>query len=339
MFICLNVYMLTCLNAIMIGNWIDLIIIFYLLIHIIGGMRRGLFSIFVSLISFILALVIAFFTYAYSATFFIENFGIDNSYANVLGFFANVFVIKIVIFLVVYKILSGITSPITNSFLNRLAGGLVLFIYGLVIVFLIFSITLSFSLPDFMNKQICSSTAGKFVESDPLRLNDKFKNIFGNVLKTTIEKFDFLTVRTGENENIELPFKVSDLKIDEQMEIEMLEMVNYERTLSGLSVLVIDEKAREAARKHGKDMFENGYFSHEDINGGSHDDRMRETGTEFVMSGENLALSQDLESAHKGLMNSPGHRKNILHPFFHRVGIGVIDGGEYGIIFVQNFAD
>ncbi|MCK5466806.1 CvpA family protein [Candidatus Parcubacteria bacterium] len=322
-----------------IGNWMDLLVIFYLFLHLISGMRKGLFSIFVSLISFILALIVAFFTYAYSAVFFIENFGIDNSYANVLGFFTNIFIVKIIIFLVVYKALSGIASTITNSFLNRLAGGLVLFTYGIVIVFLIFSITLSFSLPDFMNKQICSSTTGKFVESDPLKLNDRFKNIFGDVLKTTIEKFDFLTVETGENEKIDLNFKISDLKIDEQMEIDMLEMVNYERTLSGLSILVVDEKAREAARKHGRDMFENGYFSHEDLNGGSHDDRMKETGTEFMMSGENLALSQDLESAHEGLMNSPGHRKNILHPFFHRVGIGVIDGGEYGIIFVQNFAD
>ena len=327
----------------MVGNWIDLIIIFYLLVHLIGGMRKGLFSILVSLVSFILALIIAFFTYTYSAVFLVENFAIDKPYANVLGFFVNIFIIKVIIFLIVYKALSGITLPITNSFLNRLAGGLVLFAYGLIIVFLIFSITLSFSLPEFMNKQICSSTAGKFVESDPLKLNNKFKNIFGDVLKTTIEKFDFLTVETGENKKIDLNFKISDLKIDEQMEIDMLEMVNYERSLSGLSILIVDEKAREAAREHGKDMFENGYFSHEDLDGGNHDDRMKETGTEFMMSGENLALSQDIESAHKGLMNSPGHRKNILHPFFHRVGIGVvrgtIDGEEYGIIFVQNFAD
>jgi len=333
------------LNDIMIGNWIDLVVIFYLLVHLIGGMRRGLFSILVSLISFILALMIAFFTYGYSAFFLVENFGIDKSYANVLGFFANIFIVKVVIFLVVYKVLSGITSPITNSSLNRLAGSLVLFVYGLVVIFLIFSITLSFSLPEFMNKQILTSTTGEIVNNDPLKLNDKFKNIFGDVLKTTIEKFDFLTVENSlknkdeEAENIELPFKIFDFRIDEQMEMDMLEMVNYERNLSGLDILIIDEKACEVAREYGKNMFENGYFSHTDLNGNDHSYRMKEGGVEFMMSGENLALSQDLESAHEGLMNSTGHRKNILHPFFHRVGIGVIDGGEYGIIFVQNFAD
>lgn len=323
----------------MFGNWIDLIVIFYLLVHLIGGIRKGLFSIFVSLISFVLALVVAFFTYAYSATFLIENFGLDKSYANVLGFFANIFIVKIIIFLIVYKALFGIASTITNSFLNRLAGGLVLFVYGLVIIFLIFSITLSFSLPEFMNKQILTSTTGEIVNSDPLKLNDKFKNIFGDILKTTIEKFDFLTVETGEGKKIDLNFKISDLKIDKQMEMDMLEMVNKERILSGLSILVVDEKAREVAREYGKNMFENGYFSHIDLDGNDHSYRMEAGGVEFMMSGENLALSQDLESAHEGLMNSTGHRKNILHPFFHRVGIGVVDGGEYGIIFVQNFAD
>ena len=190
----------------MVGNWIDLIVIFYLLVHLISGMRKGFFSILVSLISFILALIIAFFTYTYSAVFFVDNFGIDRSYANVLGFFANIFVVKIIIFLVVYKALSGLSSMINNSILNRLVGGLILFTYGVVVVFLIFSITLSFSLPEFMNRQICSSTTGEFVNSDPLRLNNRFENIFGDILKTTIEKFDFLTVETGEDKKREQNF-------------------------------------------------------------------------------------------------------------------------------------
>jgi len=38
-------------------------------------------------------------------------------------------------------------------------------------------------------------------------------------------------------------------------------------------------------------------------------------------------------------MNSPGHRANILGASFRRVGIGVIDGGVYGEMFVQEFTD
>ena len=66
-------------------------------------------------------------------------------------------------------------------------------------------------------------------------------------------------------------------------------------------------------------------------------DRMRKEGVRFVTAGENLALAQTLIMAHKGLMNSPGHRANILHKSFGRLGIGVLDGGIYGLMITQNF--
>ncbi len=37
------------------------------------------------------------------------------------------------------------------------------------------------------------------------------------------------------------------------------------------------------------------------------------------------------------LMNSPGHRANILYPEFGRVGIGIMDGGIRGLMVTQNF--
>jgi len=64
-----------------------------------------------------------------------------------------------------------------------------------------------------------------------------------------------------------------------------------------------------------------------------------EAGITFNVVGENLALSPTLLIAHTGLMNSEGHRKNILDPAFHHLGIGVIDNGIYGKIFVQIFTD
>jgi len=324
----------------MIGNWIDLIIIFYLLVHFAGGVKKGLFSILAALFGFVLSLVLSFFTYSHSASFLVDNFAIDTAYANVLGFFANIFIFKIIIIVLIYKSLPKTMGRIKDSFLNKMIGGFISLAYGMIVVFLIFSITLSFSLPNFMNEELCASTAGNFVASDPLKLNDNFKDVFGNVLKTTMDKLDFLTIETGNKEKkIDLDCKISDLKFDEQMEMDMLEMVNRERTSRGLSELVIDEKARDVARKHGVDMFKKGYFSHTNLEGKSSADRMKDGNVEFSMVGENLALSEDLLSAHTGLMESKGHRENILRFLFRRVGIGVVDGGPCGIIFVQNFAD
>ena len=323
----------------MLGNWIDLIIIFYLLVHFVSGFRKGFFSILVALFGLIFSLVLSFFTYSYSANILVSNFAIDVAYANVLGFFANIFIFKIIIIILIYKLLPKTIMRIKDSLLNKMIGGFISLAYGLIVIFLIFSITLSFSLPNFMNEELHASTAGNFIERDPLKLNDNFKSIFGNVLKTTIDKLDFLTVETEDEEPINLDCDVSDLKFDEKMEMDMLEMVNRERVSRGFSKLVVDEKARAVARKHGVDMFENGYFSHTNLEGKTSFDRMKDGNVEFSMAGENLALSEDLLSAHNGLMKSPGHRKNILQPFFHRVGIGVVNGGPCGIIFVQNFAD
>jgi uncharacterized protein YkwD len=64
---------------------------------------------------------------------------------------------------------------------------------------------------------------------------------------------------------------------------------------------------------------------------------MREANVRFRIAGENLALAQTLQMAHTGLMNSPGHRANILRPQFGRVGIGIMDGGKRGLMVSQEF--
>jgi uncharacterized protein YkwD len=66
---------------------------------------------------------------------------------------------------------------------------------------------------------------------------------------------------------------------------------------------------------------------------------MRTGSVRFSAAGENLALAPTIQIAHDGLMNSPGHRANILNARYRRVGLGVADGGMHGKMFVQNFAD
>jgi uncharacterized protein YkwD len=91
------------------------------------------------------------------------------------------------------------------------------------------------------------------------------------------------------------------------------------------------------ARAHSHDMFAKGYFSHISKEGTTPAERARKAGVRFITAGENLALAQTLRTAHDGLMNSPGHRANILRPSFGRVGIGVLDGGRHGLMITQNF--
>jgi uncharacterized protein YkwD len=84
-------------------------------------------------------------------------------------------------------------------------------------------------------------------------------------------------------------------------------------------------------------MLARGYFSHVTPDGKDPFDRLRAEGVRFLNAGENLALARNLAMAHQGLMDSPGHRANILRPQFGRVGIGIVDAGRYGLMVTQNF--
>ncbi|MCK5490374.1 MAG: hypothetical protein KAI67_00885 [Candidatus Pacebacteria bacterium] len=323
----------------MIGNWLDLLIIFYLIVHFMDGAKRGLYSIIVNMISFVFALIISYFTYSYTAYIFISSFGLEIVYANIIGFFLNMFVVKFIVLVVSRKKLPDSLFVIDKCFKRRATCGFTSLFYSCIVVFLLLSITLSFSLPYIFRNQIELSSFGKVAVSDPLRINNGLENIFGDVLSATMSKFDFLTVADGKDEIIYLGYTTSDVKVDEKDEVDMLLLINEERVSRNLLPLVEDEQAKLTARKHGIDMFQKGYFSHINLENQAPSNRMKQGGVVFNFSGENLALSKDLFSAHDGLMNSIGHKENILHLIYHRVGIGVIDGGVYGKIFVQNFAD
>lgn len=321
-------------------GWIDLSVSIYLAIFFIIGLKKDLFSVLKNLFGIIFSTAISLFTYSPISHFLRLFFPISEPFADILGFFFSLLLFKIIIQLALNRLTAKFTLKTDNQNINKIASALASYCLGIFITFLAFSVILSFSLPYVIDKEIRSSATGTIITKNIFGTNKYFEKIFGNVLTTATAKLDFLTISDAEEtKTTNLPFKIHEYKFDEEAENEMLALVNSERTKIGLDPFVMDEGMREAARKHGVDMFENAYFSHTNLQGKTVLGRMRSAGIKFNFSGENLALSKDIFSAHDGLMHSPGHRANILHVFFHRVGIGVIDASPYGIIFVQNFAD
>jgi uncharacterized protein YkwD len=121
------------------------------------------------------------------------------------------------------------------------------------------------------------------------------------------------------NESVKLNFTVPNGKPRPDLEAQMLEMVNKERASEGLQPLVADTALRNVARAHSHDMFVRGYFAHVSPEGVTPADRVRAAGIHYLITGENLALGPTLSICHTGLMNSPGHRANILHRSYGRV--------------------
>lgn len=120
-------------------------------------------------------------------------------------------------------------------------------------------------------------------------------------------------------------------------EQQMITLVNQERVKNGIKPLQVDMQLVKVGRMKSQDMIDNHYFSHISAKYGSPFDLMKSQGIAFQTAGENIAGNSTVQSAHTGLMNSPGHRSNILSPNYTKIGIGIIKGGPYGLMISQEF--
>ena len=124
---------------------------------------------------------------------------------------------------------------------------------------------------------------------------------------------------------------------DPQAEAQMFALVNEERTNAGLRPLAWDDRLLPVARQHSQEMFQLRYFSHQSPVTGSPFDRLKAASITYQKAGENLAYAQSVTIAHRGLMDSPAHKANILDKDFTRIAIGVFYAGAYGRMFTQMF--
>jgi uncharacterized protein YkwD len=226
----------------------------------------------------------------------------------------------------------------TSKFFKRL-GFLPGIVNGLAILAFLLTLIVVLPVPSFLKKDLYASTLGSKILSQTAQLEQPFQDIFGPAAKDLQKSLTFLTITPESQERIPLQIGTPTLKVDEQAEQKMFDLVNSERVKVGLKKLVWDDKIRDVARAYSRDMFERRYFSHISPEGKDVGDRLNEAKIGFFVAGENLAYAPDVLRAHEGLMNSPGHRANILNSQFGKIGIGVIDGGIYGQMFTQNFTD
>lgn len=117
-------------------------------------------------------------------------------------------------------------------------------------------------------------------------------------------------------------------------EQEMVNYINQARSNAGLPALRVNSSLTAAARAKSKDMAVNNYFSHNSPTYGSFTSLLRRHGVRYRAAAENIAWNSNgsVRSAHNNLMNSPGHRRNILGRSYQQVGVGIYvrsDGRHY----------
>jgi uncharacterized protein YkwD/uncharacterized protein YukE len=99
-----------------------------------------------------------------------------------------------------------------------------------------------------------------------------------------------------------------------------------------LPQLQVNEELNSAARAKLDDIFSQNYFAHVSPSGKGVSYWVERAGYDSAMVGENLALGNFSDDAElvEGWMNSPGHRENILNPFFTDIGVAAAKGEVEG---------
>lgn len=116
----------------------------------------------------------------------------------------------------------------------------------------------------------------------------------------------------------------ADRPISSNAEQRMFYLLNLERKQAGLSALAWNDDVAEAARAHARLLARHGELSHEFPGEPGLQQRLVATSARFASAAENIALADDEDEAHLGLMSSPGHRENILTTYYTAVGIGAV---------------
>ena len=318
------------------GNWVDLVILIVLVYFISEAWRVGFWIILADFLGFVLSLVIALSGYSFAAGLLRQNFSLPHSVANALGFLATAGISEAILSFALIRVVKKIPYKLWKKPWTNIAATLPAFGQGLVIVSFILILTLGFPITPGIKKDISESKIGGFLVQKTSGLEAKFNEIFGELVEDSLT---YLTVKPGSRESVPINAEAQELKIDEEAEIQMLELVNQERRKGGLSEFHIRSELLPVARGHAKDMWERNYFGHVSPEGDDVGDRLDKAGVSHTVAGENLALAPTVATAHNGLMNSEGHRANILEKDFKMVGIGVVDNGIYGKMFVQVFTD
>jgi uncharacterized protein YkwD len=243
-------------------------------------------------------------------------------------------VTRLVIAVVLNRALRGAASTAHAHQATRALGRISGFANGLINATIVSMLFIALPQSDAITQAATGSVLAHHSAARVNWLQAKAGPIFDPGLDRSLTR---LMVPPNSSAFVELPFTLANAKRRLDLEATMLSMVNAERRAHGLRPLQADPEAAAVALAHCKDMFERGYVSHYSPEGKSPWERMRDAGLRFFTAGENISFARTLPMAHESLMESPEHRANILRPTFGRVGIGVLDGGRYGLMVTQNF--
>ena len=313
---------------------VDVLLVLVVLFGVWQGWHRGLLLGLLDLVRWVGGLLFALRFYQPVARWMGPRVSWDEAWDEPAAFLLTAVAAGLVIQLVGQWMLGRVSDETHRGTVNRTLGMIPGLAGGLISAAILASLLLAAPLPEAARESARRSAFADRLTAYTNRFEDQLAPVFNEAIQQTLNR---LTIRPESNERVELDFKVESVRPRPDLEAQMLQMVNAEREAAGLGRLAPDPELTEVARAHSADMFARGYFAHVSPDGLDPFERMKRAGVNFRVAGENLALAPTVRVAHTGLMNSPGHRANILQPSFGRLGLGIVDGGYRGIMVSQEF--
>lgn len=319
-------------------TWVDWIIILTVVYFAVRGWTEGILYLAGSLLSFFISLFLAIRLQPVVTPYLVQVFDLSLAWAGVLSYVGIAFFVEALLSFFFGQLIGTLPKKVKEGVISQLLGAALSAGNGILIITFFLVLLMALPVKGTVKQDISQSTI------PPVLL--RYVDLYGGQIRTLIENSaeelsQFLTIKPDSSERIALDThaKESDLSISAAEEEQMVALVNQERSAAGVRPLSLDSAMREVSRAYSKQMFLEKFFSHYDGQGHDAGYRLRRAGILFFIAGENIAYAPSLSVAHRGLMNSEGHKRNILDPSFHRVGIGIIDAGIWGKIFTQVFAD
>lgn len=317
-------------------NWIDLLLGAIILLSTALAWRRGFLLESIDLAAWVAGLLLALHLYAPAAQWLARMSGWPTAWSRPIAFLAIFFAGLLTVRMMAAVLLSRLPRQAHLHPANRTLGVLPGLANGLVHAMVAAALLMAVPLPQDMQREARGSELANRFAAYAEVVEARLFPVFDEAIGATL---NMLTVQPQSSDMVKLPFTVKESGPLAALEAHMLELVNRERLAAGLQPLVMNAALTEVARAHSSDMLARGYFSHHSPEGKSAFDRLRAAKISFRLAGENLAFAPTVTLAHTGLMNSPGHRANILRPQFGKVGIGIMDAGRRGIMVTQQFSN
>jgi hypothetical protein len=110
-------------------------------------------------------------------------------------------------------------------------------------------------------------------------------------------------------------YPIASSSANQQYEKQFIALINELRTSRGLNILIENPELTSASRVWADSMASAGAISH--------DPNLANSYPDYELIGENVGMGGSTQSIFVALVNSPGHRRNMLDARFSEVGVGV----------------